>query len=98
MPESKKRLHEWMPGARKAYLRTLEYIASEDANTARLVAERVAHSLELIETNSGMGTPVQGGRVRRYPVPRTGHGFDYRQTREGIKIVRWYRQSQQLKR
>ena len=87
-----------MPVARKAYLRALEYIAGEDVNTARLVAERVAHSLELIETNSGMGTPVQGGRVRRYPVPRAGHGFDYCQTREGIKIVRWYRQSQQLKR
>ena len=87
-----------MPSARRAYLRTLEYIANEDANTARLVAERVAHSLELIETNSGMGTPAQGGRVRRYPVPRTGHEFDYCETADGIKIVRWYRQSQNVKR
>ena len=63
-----------MPGARKAYLRALEYIAGEDANTARLVAERVAHSRELIETDSGMGAPAQGGRVRHYPVPRPGHG------------------------
>ena len=77
--------------------------ARSNTSPARTQTQRgslpsVAHSLGLIETNSGMGTPVQGGRVRRYPVPRIGHGFDYRQTREGIKIVRWYRQSQQLKR
>ncbi len=87
-----------MPSARRAYLRSLEYIANEDANTARLVAERVAHSLELIETNPQMGTPAQGGRVRRYPVPRAGHGFDYRESVGGIKILRWYRQAQNLKR
>ncbi len=98
MPGSKKRLHEWAPSARRAYLRTLDHIASDDVHTAKLVAERVAHSLELIETNPGMGTPVQGSRVRRYPVPRTGHAFNYRETVEGIKIVRWYRQRQNVKR
>ena len=35
---------------------------------------------------------------RRYPVPRTGHGFNYRVTAGTIKIVRWYRQSQNVKR
>ncbi|OFZ98370.1 MAG: hypothetical protein A3H35_12520 [Betaproteobacteria bacterium RIFCSPLOWO2_02_FULL_62_17] len=98
MPGSKKRLHEWAPSARRAYLRTLDHIASDDVHTAKLVAERVAHSLELIETNPGMGTPVQGSRVRRYPVPRTGHAFNYRETVEGIKIVRRYRQRQNVKR
>lgn len=98
MPASKKRLHEWAPGAHRAYLRTLDYIARDDIHTARLVAERVAHSLELIETNPGMGTPVQGGRVRRYPVPRSGHAFNYRETANGIKIVRWFRQSQNVQR
>lgn len=98
MLASKKRLHEWAPSARRAYLRTLDHIAGEDVHTARLVAERVAHSLELIETNPGMGSPVQGGRVRSYPVPRTGHAFNYRETTEGIKIVRWYRQRQNVKR
>lgn len=76
MPENKKRLHEWAPSARRAYLRTIDHIASEDFHTATLVAERVAHSLELIETNPGMGTPVQGGRARRYPLLRTGHAFN----------------------
>ncbi len=63
-----------------------------------LVAERVAHSPVLIETNPAMGTPIQGGRGRRYAVPRTGHTFNYRETGTGIKIVRWYRQRQNLKR
>ncbi len=98
MPESKKRQHEWAPSARRAYLRSIDYIATEDLRTARLVAERVAHSLELIETNPDMGTPIQGSRARRYPVPRTGHGFNYRVTAGAIKIVRWYRQSQNVKR
>ena len=98
MPADKKRLHEWSPGAHRAYLRTLDDIAQEDIRAATLVAERVAHSLELIETNPAMGTPVQASRVRRYPVPRTGHAFNYRETASGIKIVRWFRQSRNLKR
>lgn len=98
MRESSKRLHEWTAGARLAYQRTIDYIAAEDVHTAARVAERVAHSLELIETNPAMGTPVQGGRVRRYPVPRTGHAFNYRQTANGIIIIRWYRQRQNVKR
>ena len=98
MPESKKPLHEWAPSARKAYLRTLAYIANEDVRTATLVAERVAHTLELRETHPAMGTPIEGRSSRRYPVPRTGHAFNYRETATGIKIVRWYRQRQNVKR
>lgn len=98
MPESKKQQHEWAPSARRAYLRSLEYIAADDVRTAQLVAERVAHSLELIETNPAIGTPVQGGRVRSYPVPRTGHGFNYIVMAGSIRVVRWYRQSQNVKR
>jgi len=32
------------------------------------------------------------------PVPRTGHAFNYRETIDGIKIVHWYRQRQNVKR
>ena len=98
MPASRKYQHSWAPRARRAYLRTLAYIAGDDSHSARLVAERVAHSLELIETNPRMGTPLAGGRGRRYPVPRTGHAFNYRVTADGIEILRWYRQVQNVKR
>ena len=53
MPASKKRLHEWAPAARRAYLRTLEYIAAD---------------------------------------------VNYSETLDGIKIVRWYRQRQNIKK
>lgn len=79
-------------------MRTLAYIAAEDVLTATLVAERVAHSIELLETNSGLGTLVQGRRLRRYPVPRTGHAFNYREAAGGIEIVRWFRQTRNVKR
>ncbi len=98
MPKSRKSPHEWAPSARRAYLRTLEIIADDDHRTAMLVAERVAHSLDLIETNPAMGTLIQGGRSRRYAVPRTGHAFNYRETATGVEIVRWYRQRQNVKR
>ena len=98
MPEGRSRPHEWAPSARKAFLRTLDRIAAEDPKTAALVAERVAHSLELIETNPVMGTPVQGSRVRRYPVPRTGHAFNYLELDGMIRIVRWFRQRQNVKK
>lgn len=98
MPASKKRLHEWAPAARRAYLRTLEYIAADDVHSANLVALRVAHTLLLLEANPAIGTPIQGKRVRCYPVPRTGHAFNYSETSDGIKIVRWYRQRQNIKK
>jgi plasmid stabilization system protein ParE len=98
MAESKSRPHEWAPSARAAFLRTLDRIANEDLRTATLIAERVAHSIELVETNPAMGMPVQGGRVRRYPVPRTGHAFNYIDIQGVIRIVRWFRQRQDVKR
>ena len=70
MPESKKRLHEWMPGARKAYLRTLEYIASEDANTARLVAE--LSPLSRIDRNQ-LGHGNAGARRTRAALSGAAH-------------------------
>ena len=98
MPEGRSRPHEWAPSARDAFLRTLDHISREDPRTAALVAERVAHSLELIETNPGMETPVQGSRARRYSEPRTGHAFNYLDMNGVIKIVRWFRQRQNVKK
>jgi plasmid stabilization system protein ParE len=87
----------WMPSALAAYEKSLRYIADQDGHTAELIEERVAHSMALIDAHPGMGTPVLDSSARRYPIPRTGHGVNYVVANDGIRIVRWYRQRQDIK-
>lgn len=82
---------EWLPSARAAYLETLEYIARDDPRTAERGAQRVEKSLALIRSMPSLGTPTAKPGVRRYPVPDTGHVFDYRVLRHSIRLQRWYR-------
>ena len=82
---------EWLPSARAAYLETLEYIARDDPRTAERIAQRVEKSLALIRAMPGLGTLTAKPGVRRYPVPESGHVFDYRVLRHSIRVQRWYR-------
>ncbi|QTN28089.1 type II toxin-antitoxin system RelE/ParE family toxin [Rhodoferax sp. AJA081-3] len=85
----------WSAQARRQFLTSLSHIASEDPLAAELVFKRVEKSLHTLGEFSEMGTtsPVSG--VRSYPVPKTGHSFDYRVVKGEIRIQRWYRQRQQ---
>jgi plasmid stabilization system protein ParE len=96
--ESKSKRLSWSRSAATAYERTIAHIAAEDEFTARKVVERVAGSLALIESNPGIGTLLLNGKARRLPVARTGHSLNYIVGSDGIVIVRWYRQRQNVKR
>lgn len=82
----------WSAQARKQYLASLSYIANEDPLSAELVHKRVEKSLKLLLDFPDIGTPAPVAGVRTYPVPKTGHGFDYRVVRDQVRIQRWYRQ------
>lgn len=89
---------EWSPGALDAYLSTLARIATDDPFAARLVAERVRHSLAAILAHPHIGTLATSRGERRYPIPGTGHVMNYRVTRAAIRIQLWYRARRHQKR
>lgn len=62
----------WLPSARKAYSRSIVYIAEQDRRAADLVAERVEKALDMIALQPGMGTPVSRLGRRRFPMPAGG--------------------------
>ena len=76
-------------------LARLSHIADEDPLTAELVFKRVEKSLRTLSEFPDIGSPAPLAGVRSYPVPKTGHSFDYRVVKGEIRIQRWYRQRQQ---
>ena len=88
---------EWSSRALEAYLATLARIADDDPHTAELVRERVERALSLIQSQPGLGTPALRRGERRFPVPNTGHVFNYRVLRRAIRIVLWYRARQHMR-
>ena len=84
----------WSHQASRQYLESLRHIASEDWHTAQLMELRVEKSLKLLMQFPNLGSLAAVAGVRAYPVPRTGHSFDYRVVRHEIRIQRWYRQRQ----
>lgn len=85
----------WSAQARRQLLATLSHIADEDPLTAELVFKRVEKSLRTLGEFPETGSPAPVLGVRTYPVPKTGHSFDYRVVKGEIRIQRWYRQRQQ---
>jgi plasmid stabilization system protein ParE len=84
----------WSVQARDQYLATLARVAKQDPLSAELVNKRVERTLQLLRSFPELGTPAPAVGVRTYPVPKTGHSFDYRLVRGQIRIQRWYRQRQ----
>jgi plasmid stabilization system protein ParE len=89
---------DWHPGARRAFLETLERILLEDPRAAELVRVRVDHALALVQAHPSLGTPTPRRSERRYAIPTTGHVLHYRVTRHAIRIVLWYRARRQVHR
>ncbi|GJI95238.1 type II toxin-antitoxin system RelE/ParE family toxin [Duganella vulcania] len=83
----------WLPSARKAYSRSIVYIAEQDRRAADLVAERVEKALDMIALQPGMGTPVSRLGRRRFPIPRTGHVIEYYVANDEVRVTRWARQT-----
>ena len=85
----------WSAQARRQLLASLAHIADEDPLTAELIFKRVEKSLRTLTEFPDIGSTAPVAGVRTYPVPKTGHSFDYRVVKSEIRIQRWYRQRQQ---
>jgi len=97
-PSAGKKPLEWARRAREAFAASLDYIASEDPFTAKQVAKRVDKALALIQEQPEIGAPAAARGRRTFAIPNTGHSINYRETRNTIRILRWYRQRQNVRR
>jgi plasmid stabilization system protein ParE len=79
---------------RDAFEASIDFISSEDPNTARLVVERVDRALIQIQAYPRIGRPAGARGKRTFPIPNTGHIVNYRETPTAIRILRWYRSRQ----
>ena len=89
---------EWAQAARDAFDASIDYIANEDLFTAHLVVERVQNALTLIQSQPNIGRPAGARGRRTFPIPNTGHVINYRETKTAIRILRWYRGKQNVRR
>ena len=94
---SAKRL-DWGRRALDAYVSTLIHIASADRRSAYLVEERVDRALALILAHPGIGSPSPRRNERIFAIPNTGHIVDYRIHAGSIRVMRWYRARQGIRR
>ena len=89
---------EWARSARNAFDASIEFIASEDPFTARLVVQRVENALIQIQAHPKIGRAAGARGRRAFPIPDTGHVVNYRETKSTIRILRWYRGKQNVPR
>ena len=89
---------EWARAAQDAFEASIDFIAREDPFTARLVVERVEDALRQIQAYPRIGRPAGARGRRAFPIPDTGHIVNYRETKNAIRILRWYRSKQHMHR
>ena len=89
---------EWARAARDAFEASIDFIAAEDAFTARLIVERVENALTQIQAHPKIGRSAGARGRRTFPIPHTGHIVNYRETNTTIRILRWYRSKQNVPR
>lgn len=82
---------EWARAAQAAFEASIEFIAGEDPFSERLVVQRFEKALVEIQLHPGIGRPAGVRGRRAFPIAGTGHIINYRETRDAIRILRWYR-------
>jgi plasmid stabilization system protein ParE len=87
----------WSPRALAAFEKSLLYIAADDPAAAVAVITRTDHSLTLLRSHPGIGTPTARPGVRRHPIPNTGHVILYRVVKGELRVLRWFRARQNVR-
>jgi plasmid stabilization system protein ParE len=78
---------EWARAAQDAFEASIDFIAGEDPHTARLVVQRVENALIQIQSYPKLGRAAGARGVRTFPIRRTGHIINYRETRDAIPVI-----------
>jgi toxin ParE1/3/4 len=64
-----------------------DYIAKDSDQNAALVAERILHSVELLQTQPDMGRPGRVLGTRELVVPNTPYIIPYRVKRGRLELI-----------
>lgn len=77
----------WSPRAVRHLVALREYIAQDSEQNAALVAQRILHSVELLQTQPNMGRPGRVVGTRELVVPDTPFIIPYRVRRDRLELI-----------
>ena len=77
----------WSRRAVRHLLALREFFAKDSEQNAALVAERILHSVELLQTQPDMGRPGRVLGTRELVVPNTPYIIPYRVKRERLELI-----------
>ena len=77
----------WSPRAIRHLVSLREHIAADSEQNAALVAQRILHSVELLQTQPEMGRPGRVVGTRELVVPNTPYIIPYRIRRERLELI-----------
>lgn len=89
---------KWLQKALLNLDKEAEYIAKDDPQAARLVVQRIYHTVSLLMDNSSLGHPGRLPGTRELVIPATRYIVPYRvrPRLQGIEILRILHASRQL--
>ncbi len=77
----------WSPRAIRHLVALRDHIAQDSEQNAALVAQRILHSVELLQTQPDMGRPGRVVGTRELVVPKTPYIIPYRVRRESLELI-----------
>ena len=89
---------KWLRKALKNLEQETEYIAKDDPQAARLVAQRIHHTVYLLRDNPSLGYPGRLLGTRELVIPKTRYIVPYRvrPRLQRIEILRVFHASRKL--
>ncbi len=89
---------KWLRKALKNLNQEAEYIARDDPQAARLVVQRIHHSISLLSDNPSLGHPGRLPGTRELVIPETHYIVPYRihPRLQQIEILRVFHSSRKL--
>ncbi len=89
---------KWLRKALKNLDQITEYIANDDPEAARLIAQRIYHSISLLKDNPSLGHPGRLPGSRELIIPETPYIVPYRvrPRLQQIEILRIFHSSRKL--
>jgi toxin ParE1/3/4 len=89
---------KWLRKALKNLDQETEYIAKDDPQAARLVAQRIHHTVYLLKDNPSLGCPGRLLGTRELVIPKTRYIVPYRvrPRLQRVEILRVFHASRKL--
>ncbi len=77
----------WSRRALRHLVSPRDFIAKDSEQNAALVAERILHAIDVLQTQPDMGRPGRGLGTRELVVPNTSYIIPYRVRRDRLELI-----------